>query len=79
MGNSRSDHIGDKHHNVVFSLLLDTGTRGVEMTNYKYCHECGIQTPFHYNFESLVWECIICGKELAKPEDRVWDKKGEKI
>jgi len=47
------------------------------MANYKYCHHCGIQTPFRYNFESLVWECILCGEELAKPENGIWKRKVE--
>ena len=73
---SNYGHISrDKRYTVVYSSLFDTGGKGVKMTNYKYCHNCGIQTPFHYNFESLTWECIICGKELAKPEDRVWEKR----
>lgn len=39
------------------------------MLNYKYCMNCEIITPHSYNFEMLIWECFLCGKELSKPED----------
>ena len=41
---------------------------------YRHCRNCGIITPFFYDFNNNEWCCFLCGHPLEVPEHELEDK-----